>query len=174
MSFLKKVRDEVKEVLPAIVFLFVTFHLIAFTNSLLLESYRITPTRSMFATIGALVGGKAILVANRLPITHFFRTRPLVLCVLWRSIVYGTFCALFLTTEHFVSGALHGKTPAETIASQHISAAHVCANALWLAVSLVLFNSYVELDRVFGKGTLRKVFLTAPQASADSGQQLTA
>ena len=174
MSFLKKVRDEVKEVLPAIIFLFVTFHLIVFTNSLLLESYRITPTRSMFATIGALVGGKAILVANRLSLTHFFRTRPLVLCVLWRSVVYGVFCALFLTTEHFVSGALHGKTPAETIASQHISAAHMCANAIWLAVSLVLFNSYVELDRVFGKGTLRKVFLSAPQASADSGQQLTA
>lgn len=174
MSFLKKLRDEVREVLPAILFLFVTFHLIAFTNSLLLESYRITPARSMFATIGALVGGKAILVANRLPITHFFRARPLILCVLWRSVVYGAFCALFLTTEHFVSGALHGKTPAETIASEHISAAHMCANAIWLAVSLVLFNSYVELDRVFGKGTLRKAFLSAPQGIPSSRGDLPA
>lgn len=47
--------------------------------------------------------------------------------------------------------------------SAHVSIAHIAANAIWLFVSLILYNSYVEVDRQLGAGTLRRVFLSRPR-----------
>jgi hypothetical protein len=137
------------------------FQLVSVTNWLLLESYHITPSHTVFAAVGALFGGKAILVANKLPYLHIFQSRPVLISVVWRSFIYAIFCALFLCSEHIVTGLFHrdGPLTALEMFGSHLSIPHVAANAIWLFVSLMLYNSYVEVDRHLGVGTLRRILL---------------
>lgn len=169
-SFLNALIKDLREVVKPVIFLFCMFQLVAVTNWLLLESYSITPTHTLFAAVGALFGGKAILVANKLPYLHIFQGRPVLVSVVWRSFIYSIFCVLFLCSEHIITGFFKHEGPIaslERLTSQ-ISVPHVAANAIWLFVSLMLYNSYVEVDRHLGAGTLRRIFLgtiSSPKSS---------
>lgn len=160
--FFTAIANDLKEVIYPVIFLFCMFNLVALTNSLLLESYHVTPTHTFFAAIGALIGGKAILVANKVPYLHLFKGHPVIVIVLWRSLFYAIFCALFLCSEHIVTGFFDREGPIHSLESltKGISLDHVAANVIWLFVSLMLYNSYVEVDRRIGKGTLRKIFFS--------------
>jgi hypothetical protein len=164
VTFLKKLAQDIREVTKPVIFLFCMFQLVAVTNWLVLESYSITPAHTFFAAVGALFGGKAILVANKFSYLHIFQDRPVVLSVLWRSFIYALFCALFLCSEHILTGFLKHEGPVSSLKTlfAHVSIAHVAANAIWLFVALMLYNSYVEVDRQLGSGTLRRVFLSRP------------
>lgn len=154
------IAHELREAIIPIAYFLVMFHLIAFTNSLLLESYRITPGRAALATIGAILAGKAILVANKVPFLNIFSGRPLLFSVAWRSLVYGAFFALFLTNEQVISALVSGRGFAGALEeAKQISLRHTAANCIWLCLSMLLYNSFAELDRLLGKGTLRKAFL---------------
>ena len=155
-----KIGHELKGAIVPIVYFFVMFHLIAFTNALLLESYEITPSRAVLATIGAIFAGKAIVVANKLPFLNLFSGKPLVIGVLWRSLVYGFFAALLFANEHVIKSLIEGHGFAGAFEeTKNISLRHVAANCIWLSLCMLLYNSFAELDRMLGKGALRKAFL---------------
>lgn len=169
--FLSAIASDLREVVRPVIFLFCMFELVSFSNALLLESYSITPTHTLYAAVGALIGGKAVLVANRTPVLHLFQRHAVIVTVLWRSFVYAVFCALFLCSEHVVTGLFEEENPVaslETLA-HGMSLDHVAANVIWLFVSLMLYNSYVEVDRYLGPGTLRKIFLRRPNVSPAEG-----
>jgi hypothetical protein len=168
--FIKAIIKDLREVIKPVIFLFCMFELVTSTNVLLLESYSITPTHTLFAALGALFGGKAILVANRFSYLHMFQGRPVLISVIWRSLVYACFCALFLCSEHIMTGFFKRQGPLASFESfsAHVSVPQLAANAIWLFVSLMLYNSYVEVDRHLGPGTLRQIFLGSvpPRKSA--------
>ncbi|MEY4668400.1 MAG: hypothetical protein RL518_1099 [Pseudomonadota bacterium] len=161
-ELLSKLKRELRQIVNPVIFLFCMFEIVALTNWLLLESYSITPTHTFFAVIGALLGGKAIFVANQLPFLRIVQGKPVLLSVLWRSFVYALFCALFLAMEHVASGLLRHEEPLRSLGllTSRLSLAHIAANAIWLFIALMLYNSYVEIDRHLGVGTLRRIFLT--------------
>lgn len=160
-ALLTALARDLREVVKPVIFLFCMFELVSVTNWLLLESYSITPTHTVFAAVGALFGGKAILVANKLPYLHIFQGRPVLISVIWRSVIYAIFCALFLCSEHILTGFFKHEGPITSLKdlTTQVSPPHVAANAIWLFVSLMLYNSYVEVDRHLGCGTLRRIFL---------------
>jgi len=161
IRILTALAHDIRDIIKPVIFLFCMFELVAVTNWLLLESYSITPTHTVFAAVGALFGGKAILVANKLPYLHIFQGRPVLISVVWRSVIYALFCALFLCSEHIITGLLHHEGPLTALErlTSRVSLPHVAANAIWLFVALMLYNSYVEVDRHLGSGTLRGIFL---------------
>ncbi len=83
MEWVKKLIHELREVVNPVIFLFCMFELVAITNWLLLESYSITPTHTVVAAVGALIGGNAILIAKKLPYLHIFQGWPVLISVLW-------------------------------------------------------------------------------------------
>ena len=161
-SFCAALVRDLREVTYPVLFLFCMFNVVGLTNALILESYSITPTHTFFAAIGAVIGGKAILVANKLPYLHLFKGRPVIVAVLWRSFVYAVFCALFMCSEHIITGFFEHQGPVRSLESitKGISVDHVLANGIWLFVSLMLYNSYVEVDRQLGKGSLRRILFS--------------
>lgn len=169
-ALLTALARDLREVVKPVIFLFCMFELVAVTNWLLLESYSITPTHTLFAAVGALFGGKAILVGNKLPYLHIFQGRPVLISVVWRSLIYALFCAIFLCSEHIITGLFKHQGPVASLEhlTSQVSVPHAAANAIWLFVSLMLYNSYVEVDRHLGPGTLRQIFLGSipPRRSA--------
>ena len=70
------VLQEIKEALPPIVFFAVGFNLIELTTQLVLDDYLVRFANYLVATMAALVVGKAVLLANVLPIIRRFDNAP--------------------------------------------------------------------------------------------------
>jgi hypothetical protein len=84
----RKVRQELRELVPATLYLVVTFNIIGFTKYLLLRDYGINVSTFASSTILALLAAKAMAVADALPFMEPFRPRPIVRNVLWKTSVY--------------------------------------------------------------------------------------
>ena len=80
---------EFKEALPAIVFFAIGFNLIELTTYLFLDAYPVQFADYTVATVGALLVGKAVLVANGLPFFRRFDTAPLIRPILFKTLIYG-------------------------------------------------------------------------------------
>lgn len=68
--------------LPATIFFFVVFHVLYFMKSLLANEYGISISSSIVATIGALILGKAIIIADDLKILKLFQENNLIYRIL--------------------------------------------------------------------------------------------
>src|SRR5271170_217263 len=68
----RRLLHEALEALPPTIFFFVGFNFIVFTTNLLLADYAIAVSSFMLATVGALVVGKAVLVANAIPLLKLY------------------------------------------------------------------------------------------------------
>src|SRR5271165_2207292 len=82
------VMNELREILPPTVFFAVGFNLIVLTTDLILADYLKSFASFIVATIGALVVGKSVLVANAMPFLRRFDTAPMIRPVLFKTIVY--------------------------------------------------------------------------------------
>ena len=76
-SVLAFLRKELEEIIPPTVFFAVGFNLILLTTNLILGEYNLHFSSVLLATTGALIIGKAVLVANALPYFRRIRQRSL-------------------------------------------------------------------------------------------------
>jgi len=162
-GFSRFVIKELKEMLPAVVFFAVGFNLIVLTTNLLLADYMKTFTSFLVATTTALVVGKAVLVADALPLLRRFDTAPMIQPVLFKTVVYWAvvFVVLFLEklVEYLVHGGILMEIPEHI--TTHFSWHRFAAVQIWIFVLFSLYTSGAELNaRV--DGGLRKLFFSKP------------
>jgi hypothetical protein len=82
------------EMLPPTIFFFIGFNFIVFTTNLLVAQYLVAVSNFMLATLVALVVGKAVLVADKLPFLTRYDRAPLIQPILFKTAVYWV--AVFL------------------------------------------------------------------------------
>jgi len=86
--FMAKVKEEFYKLLPPTIFFFITLHLIALIRSLMLRGTGIPVTSSIVVTVAALTLGKAVLLADALPLVNRFPDKPLAYNVAWKTAIY--------------------------------------------------------------------------------------
>ena len=99
LTFLKR---EFLELLPPTIFFLVVFHIFGFMRVLIGEQDGITITSSATATIGALIVGKSILIADALPLFNWFRQKRLIYNVAWRIFMYAMIALLLQLLEELI------------------------------------------------------------------------
>src|SRR5215469_4467756 len=110
---IKFLLREFREILPPTLFFFVGFNLILFTKRLILEQQLIQYFGFFIATTGALIVGKAVLVADAMPFLRYFDRRPLAYPILFKTVVYTVFVLVARFLEELIDylitkGALGG------------------------------------------------------------------
>ena len=83
-----KLKEEFFKLLPPTIFFFVALHIIAFVHVLMLKRTGISPSSSVSIAIAALLLGKAVLIADMLPIINRFPNKPLIYNVAWKTVIY--------------------------------------------------------------------------------------
>ena len=73
-----RLLHEVREALPPTIFFFVGFNFVVLTSNLLVAQYLIGLTNFLLATTAALVVGKAVLVANKIPLLRRYDRAALI------------------------------------------------------------------------------------------------
>src|SRR2546429_5407892 len=81
-------KKEFFELLPPTIFFFVALHIVAFVRVLMLKGTGISPLGSVSVAVAALIPGKAVLLADMLPVINRFPDKPLIYNVTWKTIVY--------------------------------------------------------------------------------------
>jgi hypothetical protein len=150
---------EFREALPAFLFFLAILQMGRFTMALALEEYRISAAGAAVATVGALIVAKAILVADALPLSNLFARRALAIQIAWKSVVYGLITAAFRYLEELIHAwrKYGGLAAAQERLLEEVSWPHFWAVQLWIAFSLVLFCTGVELIRVLGKDRMKAI-----------------
>jgi hypothetical protein len=115
-----------------------------------------------FAFVQALIIAKVVLVGRMFAFTRRFDDRPLIVPVIYKSVLFGILVLAFAVIEHVVEGWIHGegllgglRTLSET------GGYELAARVVMLMVAFVPFFAFGELGRVVGTKKLAAMFFSA-------------
>jgi len=155
-----KLKEEFFALLPPTIFFFVALHIVAFVRVLMLEKTGIAPSSSISIAVAALILGKAVLIADMLPVINRFPDKPLIYNVTWKTLIYLVVSALIHYLERVVefwrqAGSLVAGN--EKLLSEMVWP-HFWAIQLVLFVLIAMYCTVHELARVIGKEKLLRIF----------------
>ena len=151
---------ENREMLPALIFFQIAFHMIAVTNAVVLAEHRITGATAAIATVAALIVAKAILIVEKLPLARLFASR-LAYNILWRTFLFGAVSVLFRIAEELIRGLVHHEGVGETAGHMvgGMTWTHFLIVQMWLFAMIFLYCFATELVRAIGPAKVREMLL---------------
>lgn len=153
-------KKEFFELLPPTIFFFVALHIVAFVRVLALKGTGISPLSSMSIAVAALILGKAVLIADMLPLINRFPNKPLIYNVAWKTFIY----LLAATLIHYVERLIDFWRQAGSFVAGNekllaeIVWPHFWAIQIILFVLIVMYCTMHELVRVIGKEKVLRIF----------------
>ena len=155
---------EFRMVLPPTLFFLVGFNLILFTQRLILAEHMIEVTGAFVATMAALVVGKVVLVADKLPFLRRFDHAPLAHPILFKTVVYTVLVFVARMLESFAHYAIEGGPVGGGAFFEHwldqFNWNRFIAAQLWIFALFLIYVSASELNALLGDGELFKIFFT--------------
>jgi hypothetical protein len=156
-----KIKEEVEALLPPTLFFFVALHFVALLRALMLKGTGIALSTSASVTVAALIIGKAVLIADLLPLINRYPDKPLVYNVAWKTTIYALIAMVVHYLERLVEfwreagGLIEGnhKLLAEIVWP------HFWAIQLLLVVLILMYCTMREFIRAIGRDKVRQMFL---------------
>src|SRR5881394_1501804 len=155
-----KLKEEFFKILPPMIFFFVALHIIMFIRVLMLEGTGVAPSSSISIAVAALILGKAVLLADMLPLINRFPNKPLIYNVAWKTVIYWLVATLIHYLERLVDfwRQTGGFVAGNQKLLSEIIWPHFWAIQLILLVLIVMYCTMHELVRVIGKEKVLRIF----------------
>jgi len=155
-----KLKEEFFKLLPPTIFFFVALHIVMFVRILMLERTGLKASSSISIAVAALILGKAVLIADMVPMINRFPNKPLIYNVAWKTLIYWLMATLIHYVERLIDfwrqtgGFVAGnrKLLAEIIWP------HFWAIQIILFVLIAMYCTMHELVRVIGKEKVLRIF----------------
>ena len=155
-----KIKEELVAMLPPTIFFFVALHIVALIRVLMLKGTGLAPVTSVSVAVAALILGKAVLIADMLPIINRYPDKPLIYNVAWKTLVYWVMAAIIHYLERLVDfwrqagGLVAGN---EKLLAE-IVWPHFWAIQIILLVLILTYCTMHEIVRVIGEDKVRQMF----------------
>ncbi|MGB5135541.1 MAG: hypothetical protein WBN89_10245 [Prochlorococcaceae cyanobacterium] len=151
--------------------LYLWFFLGSFTTyrRLVLAETGVTYLHYGIALIEALVVAKVILVGRMFGFTRRFDQQPLIVPVIYKSILFGVLVMLFGILEHLIEGLLRshsGISGLRDLASLGVD--ELAARVLMIVIAFLPFFAFYEIGRVIGMKKLAAMFFQRPDPVSDA------
>jgi hypothetical protein len=150
------------------VFLVMTFYLWLFLGSFVLYRRFVAAETGTgylhygFAFVQALIIAKVVLVGRMFAFTRRFDDRPLIVPVLYKSVLFGLLVVAFAVIEHVVEGWVRGEGSLGGLrAFRETGGYELAARVVMLFFAFVPFFAFGELGRVVGTKRLAALFFSA-------------
>ena len=158
-----RLLHEAREAAVPTLFFFIGFNLIVLTTNLLVAQYAVAVSNFMLATMGALVVGKAVLVANHVSIIRRYDRAPLLQPILFKTGVYWIIVFLARLLERFVHFSVVDRNAPSDFLSYLIftfSWHRFVAISLWIFVLFLVYVTAMEFGQLFGPGEIPRLLFT--------------
>ena len=155
-----KIKEEFLAVLPPTIFFFVALHLVAFVRVLIAKGSGLAPLSTISIAVAALILGKAVLIADMLPIINRYPEKPLIYNVAWKTTIYLLMSAFIHYLERLID---FWRQAGGLIAGNEKLLAEIVWPHFW-AIQIVLFMLILlycmsrELVRVIGRDKAMRIF----------------
>jgi hypothetical protein len=159
-------KHEFLQLIGPTIFFFIAFNVLMFTKKLFLEDYHINFSGFFLtASIGALLVGKVVLLADEIPFMNRFPRVPLIYNVAWKTIVYSLSALVVQFLEEFLPRLWHHQGLAIAIARvwDEVHWPHFWAVHILLFYFLMIYVSFRELARTFGEVQFFHLFFGFPR-----------
>ena len=153
-------KKEFFELLPPTIYFFVALHVVAFIRVLMLEKTGIAPSSSISIFVAALILGKAVLIADMLPLINRFPNKPLIYNIAWKTVIYLLLSAVIHYLERLIDfwretgGFVAGNEKLLSV----IIWPHFWAIQIILFVLIAAYCMVHELVRVIGREKALRIF----------------
>lgn len=159
-----RIKEELEAMLPPTIFFFVALHIVALIRSLMLKQSGIQLGTTVSVAVASLILGKAVLIADMLPIINRYPEKPLIYNVVWKTIIYVLMSLLIHYGENLFE---HWRqTESVAAANRELLAKFVWPHFLAVQILLVVmvFSYCVlrELVRVIGRQQFIDMFFRHP------------
>jgi hypothetical protein len=155
-----KIKEEILEMVPPTLFFFIALHLVALVRSLMVKGTGLPIMSSLSVTIGALVLGKSVLIADMLPIINRFPEKPLAYNIIWKTTIYVLVAAVVHYLENLVD--FWRETGSLVAGNKELLAKiiwpHFLAIQIFLTVIILMYVTMSELTRALGTDKVKKMF----------------
>ena len=153
-------KKEFFELLPPTIFFFVALHIVAFIRVLMLKGTGVAPSSSISIAVAALILGKAVLIADLLPLINRFPNKPLIYNVAWKTLIYLLMATVIHYLERLIDFWRH--TGSFVAGNKELLTKivwpHFWAIQLILFVLIGMYCTMHELVRVIGKEKVLRIF----------------
>lgn len=154
---------EMREILPPTIFFVIGFNLVVLTTNLILADYKVAFASFALATAGALVVGKAVLVANAMPALRRYDRGPVIQPILFKMIFYWAVVFIARLLEHFIRFWLVEHNPVGGFIPHMVVAFswhRFLAVQIWILVLFAIYVTATEFNHLFGDGELWRILFT--------------
>jgi hypothetical protein len=157
---------EFRAVLPPTIFFFICFNVLVLTVTLMSPDHAVSLESHGGATIGALIVGKAVLVADKLPFFNRFPAKPLIYNTIWKSLLYIAITTAFRLAEALLAAATNDYGFRSGLGEDldQFSWARFAAIQMWLAILFFVYTGFRELANAVGTRRMREMFFSKPAA----------
>jgi hypothetical protein len=153
-------KKEFFELLPPTIYFFVALHIVAFVRMLMLKGTGIAPSSSISIAVAALIMGKAVLIADMLPLINKFPNKPLVYNVVWKTVIYLLISVVIHYLERLID--FWRETGSFIAGNEKLLSViiwpHFWAIQIILFVLISMYCMMHELVRVIGKEKALRIF----------------
>jgi hypothetical protein len=155
-----KLKEEFFKILPPTIYFFVALHLVMFIRVLMLEGTGLSPYSSASIAVTALVLGKAVLVADMLPLINRFPNKPLIYNIAWKTAIYLLISAVLHYLERLVD---FWRETGSFVAGNEkllsvINWPHFFAIQILFFILIGMYCTVHELVRVIGREKAMRIF----------------
>ena len=157
---MKKLKEEFFKLLPPTIYFFVALHIVAFIRVLMLEGTGLKPSSSVSIAVASLILGKAVLIADMLPMINRFPNKPLIYNVAWKTVIYLLISAVIHYLERLID--FWRQAGSFVAGNQKLFAKiiwpHFWAIQIILFVLIAMYCTVHELVRVIGREKVLRIF----------------
>jgi len=155
-----KLKEEFVALLPPTIYFFVTLNLVALIRALMLKGTGIPLSTPIQVAVGARVLGKAVLLADLLPLINRYPDKPLAYNIAWKTCIYAVVAMLIHYVEHLVD--FWRETGSFVAGNEQLLAKIIWPHfwAIQIVLVILIFNYCLihELARATGAARLREIF----------------
>lgn len=156
---LKWIKEEIRSVIPAIIYFAITFNLIHFATEIMLQPDDVRYSTYLSVTIDAIIMGKVLIIVRAMPFINVFPKQPLIYNIIWKLFIYNIFIIFLRLCEHFLHLLFRHENLSTIwqILYAQITSHLFLSTQIWLFLTLLGFITFNEFGRLLGADKLKKM-----------------
>ncbi len=159
-SLKERAREEFIRFVIMFLYLWLLFSMFHIHEYLVLAKVELSYFKFGVSLINALVFAKVMLLADNIKVGAWMRTQALIVPILARAFGFAVLFIVAHVIETMIERAFSHEQVVEGVPSYGGGLIGAVATAVIIAISLIPFLAFEELDLALGAGTMRALLLT--------------